>query len=124
MRLKRRGVLQASNSGGFDFVLLHPEYLRDRSGGSLLVTLLNNNCKVAAYGWEPSGFARELIEGAGLTHFIMGPTAQGLDTNALTMLIAEMQGAGMLAGMAPGMAPGFAGSTHGRGIMVRHTSSA
>ena len=101
--------VQAAGSGGFDFVLLHPEYLRDRSGPSLLVTLMNNNCKVAAYGWEPQGFARELIEGAGIMHFIMGPTAQGLDTNALTMLVAEMQN----------NAGGAMNSTHGRGIMVR-----
>lgn len=90
-------------------MLLHPEYLRDRSGSSLLVTLLNNGVKVAAYGWEPAGFARELIEGAGITHFIMGPTAQGqLDPNALTLLVAEMQGGG---GARPALSP--------HGIMVR-----
>jgi hypothetical protein len=100
--------VQAANSGGFDFVLLHPEYLRDRSGSSLLATLRNNGCKIAAYGWEPAGFARELIEGAGIQHFIMGPTATGLDAHALTMLIGEMQGA----------MPGIDHMATERGIMV------
>jgi hypothetical protein len=106
-------AVQAANSGGFDFVLLHPEYLRDRSGSSLLVTLMNNGVKLAAYGWEPSGFARELIEGAGISYYIMGPTQQGLDINSLSMLVAEMQG------VLPGMQGMGASSAHGRGIMVR-----
>lgn len=92
-------------------MLLHPEYLRDRSGSSLLVTLRNNGCRIAAYGWEPSGFARELIEGSGIQHFIMGPTVGGLDVNALTLLIGEMQG---------GVPDPIATMNTERGIMVRH----
>ena len=83
-------VLQAANSGGFDFVFLHPEYLRDRSGGSLLVALRNNGISVAAYGYEP-GFAHELIESAGVSVFMPGPTPQGLDLSVLGSLTAQMQ---------------------------------
>jgi hypothetical protein len=91
--------LQAANSGGFDFVLLHPEYLRDRTGGSLLVALRNNNVKMAAYGYEPQGFARELIEGAGIAHYIPGPTAAGLDMNLLGTLVATMQSSAVMGGI-------------------------
>lgn len=90
-------VLQAANSGGFDFVFLHPEYLRDRSGGSLLVALRNNGISVAAYGYEP-GFAHELIASAGINVFMSGPTPQGLDLTMLGNLTAQMQAqAGMMA---------------------------
>lgn len=88
--------MQAANSGGFDFVFLHPEYLRDRSGGSLLVALRNNGISVAAYGYEP-GFAHELIESAGINVYMPGPTPQGLDLNMLANLTAQMQAqAGMM----------------------------
>eukprot|EP00892_Ulva_mutabilis_P009145 jgi/Ulvmu1/6602/UM003_0239.1 len=82
--------MQAANSGGFDFVFLHPEYLRDRSGGSLLVALRNNGISVAAYGYE-AGFAHELIQSAGITVFMPGPTVEGLDLSMLGSLTAQMQ---------------------------------
>lgn len=78
-------------------MFLHPEYLRDRSGGSLLVALRNNGISVAAYGYEP-GFAHELIESSGITVFMPGPTPQGLDLSMLGNLTAQMQAqAGMMA---------------------------
>ena len=125
---------QAAANGGFDFVLLHPEYLRDRSGSGLLAALKQNGVKIAAFGWEPSGFVNQVrnegskswgswlqgqrgwmegrmgtgrilvsspsriqtllqvIEGAQVDGYIMGPNMQGLDTNALLMLVARMQG--------------------------------
>jgi hypothetical protein len=86
------GVNAFFHSGGFDFVFLHPEYLRDRSGGSLLATLRANGCKIAAYGYEPAGFARELIEGAGIGIYMPGPTPQGADPTMLLRIVAEMQG--------------------------------
>jgi hypothetical protein len=88
----RRSV-QAANSGGFDFVLLHPEYLRDRAGSSLLTALRNNSVRLAAFGYEPTGFVRDLIQSAGITHFIPGPTAQGVDLNMLSALTCQMQAA-------------------------------
>lgn len=89
--------MQAANSGGFDFVLLHPEYLRDRTGGSLLTALRNNSVRIAAFGFEPSGFVRDLIQSAGITHFIAGPTPQGVDMNMLAALTAQMQAANVAA---------------------------
>ena len=84
--------VQAFQNGGFDFVLLHPEYLRDRSGSGLLAALRQNGIKVAAFGWEPSGFVKEVIEGANVDGYIMGPGMDGVDPNSLLMLVARMQG--------------------------------
>jgi hypothetical protein len=90
-------MLQAANSGGFDFVLLHPEYLRDRTGSSLFTALRNNSVRIAAFGFEPSGFVYDLIKSAGITHFITGPTPQGVDLNILAALTAQIQAANIAA---------------------------
>ena len=42
---------QAQAFGGADCVLLHPEYLRDRSAGGVVARLKATGNRVAAFGW-------------------------------------------------------------------------
>lgn len=44
---------QAAAFGGADCVLLHPEYLKDRSMNGVVARLKASGNRVAAFGWAP-----------------------------------------------------------------------
>lgn len=83
---------QAMNLGGCDFVLLHPEFLRDRSPNSLAARLKMAGQRVCAFGWTPMGPMRELIESSGIDGFLEGPSfGAGINLQQLTTLVSQMQ---------------------------------
>eukprot|EP00798_Chlamydomonas_sp_ICE-L_P024783 gene24783-10424_t len=90
-------VQQGMTVGGpmyVDYVLVHPEYLRDRSPAGLLSNLKMMNMRVCAFGWVHQGPHRELIEACGpaLDGYVEGPSFQaGFDPQQLMMLTARMQ---------------------------------
>ena len=47
-------------------MLIHPEFLRDRSSTSILSRLRGAGQRVAAFGWAQLGPMRDLIESANL----------------------------------------------------------
>nr|AER58217.1 channelopsin 1 [Chlamydomonas yellowstonensis] len=85
-------VQQAMQLGGLDFVLVHPEFLRDRSQNGLVSRLKMTGHGVCAFGWVPSGPMREIIESAGVDGWLDGPSfGTGIDQEQLIELIGYMQ---------------------------------
>lgn len=54
-------VQQALQLGGLDCVLIHPEFLRDRTPNGLLPRLRAANQRVVAFGWAPVGEWRHKV---------------------------------------------------------------
>ncbi|EFJ51427.1 hypothetical protein VOLCADRAFT_79664 [Volvox carteri f. nagariensis] len=97
-------VVQAAGLGGCDFVLLHPEFLRDKSSTSLPARLRSIGQRVAAFGWSPVGPVRDLIESAGLDGWLEGPSfGLGISLPNLASLVLRMQHARKMAAMLGGM---------------------
>jgi hypothetical protein len=85
-------VQQAQSLGGCDFVLMHPEFLRDRSPAGLLPRLKMMGQRTAAFGWAAIGPMRDLIEGSGVDGWLEGPSfGTGINQQALVSLINRMQ---------------------------------
>lgn len=85
-------VQQAAALGGCDFVLMHPEFLRDKSPNNLPTRLRALGQRTAAFGWAPLGPVRELIESSGLDGYLEGPSfGAGISLSNLTALISRMQ---------------------------------
>uniref|UniRef100_A0A7S0R583 RRM domain-containing protein n=1 Tax=Chlamydomonas leiostraca TaxID=1034604 RepID=A0A7S0R583_9CHLO len=101
---------QGLNLGGtsfVDFVLLAPDFLHNRSPVGLVGRLKSMGMRVCAYGWQPAGPMRELVESAGLDGWISGPVPpQGLNRMEFVQLIARMQTL-KKGGAAPGMMGGM-----------------
>ncbi|PNH09255.1 hypothetical protein TSOC_004141 [Tetrabaena socialis] len=110
-------VQQAAGMGGCDFVLMHPEFLRDRAPTGLAGRLRMMGQRTAAFGWAPLGPMRDLIEGASLDGWLEGPSfGAGISQPSLLALIARMQQAVAKAGMEMGkMGGGRAGWGRGPG---------
>ncbi|GLI59719.1 hypothetical protein VaNZ11_001663 [Volvox africanus] len=93
-------TMQAAALGGCDFVLLHPEFLRDKGPGSLPARLQAIGQRVAAFGWSSMGPVRDLIESAGLDGWLEGPSfGSGISQPNLIGLVARMQQARKMAAM-------------------------
>nr|AER58218.2 channelopsin 2 [Chlamydomonas raudensis] len=85
-------VQQAAALGGCDFVLVHPEFLKDASSSGLVTKLRMMGQRVCAFGWSPMGPQRELIESRGLDGWLEGPSfGSGIDRHQLTALVSRMQ---------------------------------
>eukprot|EP00798_Chlamydomonas_sp_ICE-L_P020346 gene20346-27109_t len=111
---------QAISIGGpsyVDYVLVHPEYLRDRSPSGLLGRVKMMGLRVCAFGMVPQGPHRELIEACGptLDGCLEGPSFQaGFNPAQLVQLTARMQSMkGGMNGMNGSMMGGNNGSTMG-----------
>jgi len=97
-------VQQAAALGGCDFVLVHPDFLKDMSQAGLVTKLRMLGQRVCAFGWSPVGAQRELIESRGLDGWLEGPSfGTGIDAKQLKHLVARMQQM-RKAAMAGGMA--------------------
>ncbi|KAJ9529751.1 hypothetical protein QJQ45_014527 [Haematococcus lacustris] len=102
--------LQLGGAQFCDFVLLSPDFLQDRSPSGLVARLKMQGMRVAAYGWQPAGQMRELVEGSNVDGFLEGPTApHGINRTQFTTLVFRMQQLKKMASMAgmggmPGMA--------------------
>ncbi|GIL89020.1 hypothetical protein Vretifemale_16924 [Volvox reticuliferus] len=93
-------VMQAAALGGCDFVLLHPEFLRDKGPSGLPGRLRAMGQRVAAFGWASIGPVRDLIESAGLDGWLEGPSfGSGISQSNLIGLVARMQQARKIAAM-------------------------
>ncbi len=93
-------VQQAAGLGGCDFVLAHPEFLRDKSAGGIVNKMRMLGVRVAAFGWAPLGPMRDLIESAGLDGWLEGPSfGAGINQTNLVALISRMQNAKKMAMM-------------------------
>ncbi|GLC48444.1 hypothetical protein PLESTB_000098500 [Pleodorina starrii] len=111
-------VLQASQLGGCDFVLLHPEFLRDKGPGNLLARLRTMGQRAAAFGWSVMGPVRDLIESAGLDGWLEGPSfGNGISMNNLIGLVVRMQQARRMAAMM-GLVNGGGFGQVGGGMMM------
>jgi hypothetical protein len=60
--------------GGCDFVLLHPEFLGDKSPADLVARLKMMNQRVCAFGWALAGPMRSQVESSGLDGWLEVPT--------------------------------------------------
>lgn len=105
-------IQQANALGGCDFVLLHPEFLQDKSSNSAIARLRMAGQRVCAFGWSPSGPVKDLIESSGIDGWLQGPSfGTGINQAHLLQLIAQMQAlrrSGMMMGMG-GMGMGNGG---------------
>ncbi|GFR44466.1 hypothetical protein Agub_g5727 [Astrephomene gubernaculifera] len=114
-------VQQAAALGGCDFVLMHPEFLRDRSPAGLAGRLRTMGQRTAAFGWAQLGPVRDLIESSGLDGWLEGPSfGAGVSLQSLAVLIARMQQKKMAAMMGGGMmggGMGMGGMGMGGGVM-------
>lgn len=109
-------VQQAAMLGGCDFVLMHPEYLRDRGPMGLLQRLRMMGQRVAAFGWAPLAPERELIESAGLDGWLEGPKfGVGISPVSLQQLVLKMQAARRSGSMMP---PSMAMAASPNGFMT------
>lgn len=96
-------VQQAMGLGGCDFVLLHPEFVRDRSPNGLVSRLRNMGQRTAAFGWAQVGPMRDLIDSSGVDAHLEGPSfGAGISPQNLLELIAMMQQAKKQGGMMMG----------------------
>lgn len=97
-------VQQAHALGGCDCVLLHPEFLKDSSPSGLVGRLRMMGQRVCAFGWNPMGPTKDLIESRGLDGWLEGPSfGSGIDRNQLIQLVARMQNMRKSAMMMGGM---------------------
>uniref|UniRef100_A0A7S3QU15 Channelopsin 1 n=1 Tax=Dunaliella tertiolecta TaxID=3047 RepID=A0A7S3QU15_DUNTE len=122
VQLAQQG-LQLGGTPYLDFVLVAPDFLHNRSPSGLVARLKMMGMRVCAFGWQPQGPQRELIESSGVDGFLMGPIhPQGIHRGQFVQLIARMQalkrmpGAQNMGGMgAMGMGMGM-GSMPGMGM--------
>lgn len=89
---------QAQLTGGCDFVLIHPEFLRNTGPTGLLARLRAMGARVCAFG-PATGPMKDLIDASGIDAVIEGPP---LDPHQLERVISSMQ---MEKNMAVGMLP-------------------
>lgn len=111
-----------------------PALLPTRSPSGLVSRLKMLGMRVCAYGWQPQGQQRELIESSGVDGFLMGPIhPQGIHRAQFVQLIAKMQalkrapgggmmaggmGGGMMGGSMAGRMPSMAQPNHSMGGMA------
>lgn len=92
IQLARQG-LQLGGTTFVDFVLLHPDFLHNKSPVGLIGSLKGLGMRLAAFGWQPAGPVRDLIESAGVDGWMSGPVPpQGINRMEFMQLIARMQG--------------------------------
>lgn len=85
-------VQQALQMGGLDCVLLHPEFLRDKSPSGLVNCLHAANQRCIAFGWAPLGPMRELVETSGVDGWLEGPSfGAGINLQQLMAVLVRVQ---------------------------------
>ncbi len=76
----------------YDFVLMHPDLLRDRGPTGLLPRLRSLSQRTAAFGWTARGPMRDLIESSPLDGWLEGPSfGRVIKQSALVELVRQMQ---------------------------------
>lgn len=75
IQLAQQG-LQMGGTSFVDFVLLAPDFLHNKSPAGLVGRLKMMGMRVCAYGWQPQGPLRDLVEGSNLDGFIAGEALQ------------------------------------------------
>ncbi|GLC33099.1 hypothetical protein PLESTB_000370500 [Pleodorina starrii] len=102
-------TLRAASQPGCNFVLMHPDFLRDRGPTGLLPRLRAAGNRAAAFGWSPKGPARSLIEDSSLDGWLEGPAfGRAINAASLHLLVLKMQQARP---RNPGMQPTGEGGT-------------
>ena len=78
--------------GGCDMILLQPDFLQDRSPGSLVQRLKAAGQRVCIFGCGAAGPPHELVEGSGLDGWLEGPSwGAGINSQQLLALVTQMQ---------------------------------
>ncbi|GFH12230.1 channelopsin 1 [Haematococcus lacustris] len=98
--------LQLGGPSFCDFVLVAPDFLQNPSPSGLVGRLKMMGMRVAAYGWQPAGPMRQLVETSNVDGFLEGPTApHGVNRSQFSALVFRMQQLKKMASMAALGAP-------------------
>ncbi|KAJ9504933.1 hypothetical protein QJQ45_005425 [Haematococcus lacustris] len=98
--------LQLGGPSFCDFVLVAPDFLQNASPSGLVRRLKMMGMRVAAYGWQPAGPMRQLVETSNVDGFLEGPTApHGVNRSQFSALVFRMQQLKKMASMAALGAP-------------------